>query len=60
VWKVVGRGGSLLSTGRRVFSRTAAARLIGVLNIATAAVFPFILKHTQAGKLESAIEKTIL
>jgi len=52
VWKqVVGRGGGLLSTASEFFLARRLSRLFGVLNIAEAAVFPFNLDETQAGKL---------
>jgi hypothetical protein len=47
----VGRGGSLLSTAGEFFLAQRLSCLFGVLNIAGAAVFPFNLDDTQAGKI---------
>jgi hypothetical protein len=47
----VGRGGGLLSTAGEFFLAQRLSSLFGVLNIAGAAVFPFILDETQAGKI---------
>jgi hypothetical protein len=46
-----------LSTAGEFFLAQRLSRLFGVLNIAGAAVFPFNLDDTQAGKFELAFEK---
>jgi hypothetical protein len=51
-----GRGGGLLSTAGEFFLAQRLSRLFGVLNIAGAAVFPFIFGRNSRAKFESTFE----